>query len=277
MNALKMILFSLAVIGFYSWYANYIPQIESHPPRKISLDAGLSGDEMIAAGERVFNSKGTCNICHAIGRPGNRGPDLANIQVRAAGRIPGTGARQYLLESLLEPAKYLVKGYGPLMPPMGSILTPGEIMVTVAYLESLGGEPGITPNQVREALAKAGVSMAPSTVSSPPPQAVVKAPAPLSPPPAGIKDEKPGDAVKGREAYMKSCMPCHGPDPAVDGPVGPKIKGATPALLAARVLLAAYPPGFTPARLTKLMPPMPHLQGELAHLAKFLAKNKKEE
>lgn len=250
MAALKLIFFSLAVIGFFSWYSNYIPQIESHPPKKIALDAGLSGDEMIETGERIFNTKGTCNICHAIGRPGNRGPDLADIAVRAAGRRPGQSAKQYLLESLLKPTAYLVEGYGALMPPMARILTPGEIMVAVAYLQSLGGEPDVTPDDVREAMALL---------------------APAGAGPALAKDVAgPGDPKKGGQVYQQNCAPCHGPDPAVDGPVGPSIMGASPALLEARLMRGGYPPGYSPKRQTKLMPPLPHLQAELPQLAAFL-------
>ena len=255
-----MIGFSLAVIGFYSWYANYIPQIESHPPRKITLDSGLTSDEMIAEGMRIFNGKGTCSICHAIGRPGNRGPDLANIWITAASRKPGLTPRAYLLESLIEPAAFLVKGYGPLMPPMKGILTPGEIMVTVAFLESMGGEPGITPDEVRAALAKSGGAPKPA--------------APVSAAVGAVKANGGGDAGKGKQAYLRNCMPCHGPNPAVDGPVGPKIMGASPALVEARVMRAAYPPDFKPSRPTKLMQPMPQLAGKLADLAAYLNEEK---
>lgn len=256
MAALKLIFFSLAVIGFFSWYSNYIPQIESHPPKKIALDAGLSGDEMIEAGERVFTNKGTCNICHAIGRPGNRGPDLADIAVKAASRRPGLGAKQYLLESLLEPTAYLVKGYGALMPPMGRILTPGEIMVTVAYLQSLGGEPDVTPDDVRKAMAlqapvAGGAGSATRRVAA-----------------KGVAT--PGDFKRGEQVYGQTCAACHGPNPAIDGPVGPSIKGASPALLEARLMRAAYPPGYSPKRQTKMMPPLPQLKAEVPHLATFL-------
>ena len=258
-EALKLIAFSLAVVGFYAWYSNTIPQIESHPPKKISLDGGMNAEEMIEAGERVYNSKGTCNICHAIGRPGNRGPDLADISNRAAQRKPGLSAREYLLESLIAPPAYLVKGYGPLMPPMAAILSPGEIMVTVAYLQSLGGEVDITPGQVRSALAGLNTGGTSSATSSPA----------LTPPPS-VTSAK-GNPEEGERVYRESCMPCHGPDPALDGPIGPRIKGATPGLIEARVMRATYPPGFRPQRPTRLMPAMPQLQGALPHLAAFLA------
>ena len=251
-----MIGFSLVVIGFFTWFSNYIPQIESHPPLKISLEAMLSGDEMIEAGERIFTTKGTCNICHAIGRRGNRGPDLANIAQRAQERISGMSAKGYLLESLLKPTAYLVQGYGPLMPPMAGILTPGEILVTVAYLQSLGGEVDINPDDVRAALKRFAPGGVPSTVST----------AVSAPTPAGK-----GDPAQGRKVFTETCAACHGPDPNQDGPVGPRIKGAPPELIEARLLRQGYPPGYKPLRTTKLMPPMPYLKDRVRDIAAFLA------
>lgn len=255
-----MIGFGLAVIAFFTWYSNTIPQIESHPPKKISLDAPLSADEMIGAGERVFNGKGTCNICHAIGRPGNRGPDLAGIGQQAGSRQPGVGGNTYLLESLLKPSDFLVEGYGPLMPPMGAILTPGEVMVTVAFLQSLGGEVDITPGEVRAAVRTAMPTPAAASAAAAAPAAQGARATPAG----------GGDPGKGRAAFLQYCAPCHGPDPGKDGPLGPMIRGATAELLAARVMRATYPPGYAPKRATKLMPPMPQLEGEVPDLAAYL-------
>ena len=36
----KVGVFSLAVMGSYSWFANSIPQIESKPPQELSLEGG---------------------------------------------------------------------------------------------------------------------------------------------------------------------------------------------------------------------------------------------
>lgn len=79
-----------------------------------------------------------------------------------------------------------------------------------------------------------------------------------------------GDAAKGKAAYTTYCLACHGPDPSVDGPAGPKIKGSAKGLLEIKMLKGAYPAGYKPARDTKIMPPMPHLAGEVDNLAAFL-------
>ena len=254
MHTLKVICFVLLIVGFYNFYANSIPQTESRPPKKISLDAKLTEDDMIEAGQVVYSTKGTCGICHGIGNVGSRGPDLDGIGLRAATMVPGMSAKSYLLESLLAPMAFLVKGYGPMMPPMANILTPGEVMVTVAYLQSLGGIVDITPDDVRAAMKESA------------------APAPQSVPDqtSSVATATVGDAEKGKAVYLPNCGACHNADPSLDGPVGPAINGSSRELLEARILSAGYPEGYTPKRDTKMMPPMVHLKNDIIHMAEFL-------
>ncbi len=187
---------------------------------------------------------------------------MAGVALTARSRKPGLSAQGYLLESLLQPSAYLVEGYGPLMPPMGGILTPGEVMVTVAFLESLGGEVAIAPAAVLAALERAKSAAAAGT----------------STPASGATTQSAGtapvaaEAGEGEKVFQEICAACHGPDPAVDGPVGPSILGSPTELIQAKVLSGAYPPGYQPKRPSKLMPPMPHLRDKVGSLALFLNK-----
>ena len=79
-----------------------------------------------------------------------------------------------------------------------------------------------------------------------------------------------GHAAKGKQVYMTNCIACHNVDPSKKGALGPEIKGSSKALVTARVLSGKYPKGYKPKRATKLMPPMPHLKGNIADLAAFL-------
>ena len=79
-----------------------------------------------------------------------------------------------------------------------------------------------------------------------------------------------GDAGKGKQSYMANCIACHNPDPAKDGAVGPAIKGSSAELVKMRVLEAKYPAGYKPKRDTNLMPPLPHLAGNIDDLVAFL-------
>src|SRR5216117_757303 len=135
--------FALIVMGGYTYFANSIPQIESKPPQELSLEGGnVTPAQLVKAGEEIFHTKGTCEICHRIGQKGTRAPDLAGIGARAAKTKPGMSARQYIIESLLQPGAYLVEGYPNIMPqvdkpPIG--LNRSELWAVVAFLESLAG------------------------------------------------------------------------------------------------------------------------------------------
>jgi len=66
-NLLKVILFSLLTIGFFAGFANFgIPRIEpAAPPTEEVVDLStMTMDSFIALGDRVFNGKGTCMLCH---------------------------------------------------------------------------------------------------------------------------------------------------------------------------------------------------------------------
>src|SRR5206468_1308 len=144
---LKLSVFSLAVMGVYTYFANSIPQIQSKPPEELSLEGGnVTPEQLVKAGEEIFKGKGTCEICHRVGQKGTRAPDLAGIGARAANRKPGMSATAYIVESLLDPGAYLVEGYPNIMPkvdrpPIG--LNRSEIWALTAFLESLGGTASV--------------------------------------------------------------------------------------------------------------------------------------
>src|SRR5262249_33394832 len=115
--AVKVGAFALVVMGTYTYYANSIPQIQSKPPAELSLERGnVTTAQPAKAGEEIFHTKGTCEICHRIGQKGTRAPDLAGIGARAAKTKPGMSGKAYIIESLLQPGAYLVEGYPNIMP-----------------------------------------------------------------------------------------------------------------------------------------------------------------
>jgi mono/diheme cytochrome c family protein len=78
-------------------------------------------------------------------------------------------------------------------------------------------------------------------------------------------------AQRGRSTYLSVCIACHNQDPAREGAVGPAIAGSSRELLEARVVHAGYPPGYTPKRDSKAMPPFPQLAGQVDDLHAFLS------
>src|SRR5207247_1537442 len=139
----KASVFALVVMGSDAYFANSIPQIESKPPQELSLEGGnVTPAQLVKAGEEIFKTKGTCEICHRIGQKGTRAPDLAGIGARAGKTKPGLSAKQYIIESLINPSAYLVEGYPNIMaavdkPPIA--LNRAELWALTACLEWLGG------------------------------------------------------------------------------------------------------------------------------------------
>jgi mono/diheme cytochrome c family protein len=79
-----------------------------------------------------------------------------------------------------------------------------------------------------------------------------------------------GDPKRGRAIYLTNCAACHNNDPSKDGAIGPAIKGSSKELIEARVMRAAYPPGYTPKRRTTMMPAQPDLQPAIPDIVAFL-------
>ncbi|MBI4056313.1 MAG: c-type cytochrome [Elusimicrobia bacterium] len=162
--------FVLLIIGVFILIGNSIPQIRSDPPRSLNQEdfQKLSLEERIAKGKGIFGTGGErCSQCHIVasGTPG-RCPDLEGMspraEARAKERSAQTGKRysgeEYLLESLIEPAAYLVKGYSPLMPEVYKPpldLSEYDIRAVVTYLESLGGQPALSKTELKPEWTKA--------------------------------------------------------------------------------------------------------------------------
>jgi len=58
---------------------------------------------------------GPCSICHSLDGSekvaGARAPTWQGISGRAGDRVPGLSAEEYLRESIVDPAAYIVEGY----------------------------------------------------------------------------------------------------------------------------------------------------------------------
>ena len=237
----KVGLFSLCVMGGYAWFANSIPQIESKPPQELSLEGGnVTPAQLVKAGEEIYHTKGTCEICHRIGQKGTRAPDLAGVGARAAKTKPGMAAKAYLLESLIQPQAYVVEGYPPIMPAVDKppiALNRSEVWALIAFLESQGGTVDVTLNDVPATVgaASAGGGGAPAEVKIP-------------------GDPKAGELVFQGKG---TCIACHKAGKIGASPVGPDLsqiaKIQTPDYIMRKILdpkgmgtVAGFPPGVMP-------------------------------
>ncbi len=239
--SVKVGIFSLVVMGSYTYYANSIPQIESKPPQELSLEGGnVTPAQLVKAGEEIYKTKGTCEICHRIGQKGTRAPDLAGVGGRAAKMKAGQSAKQYIIESLISPNALLVEGYPPIMPAVDKppiALNRSELWALTAFLQSLGGTVDVALNDIP---ATAGAAAAGGG----------GAPAPVS---------VPGDPKAGKAVYTGKggCLACHKAADIPGSPVGPDLtqiaKIQTPDYIMKKILdpkgmgtVAGFPPGVMP-------------------------------
>src|SRR5262249_4219384 len=145
---LKVFAFNVVVIAFFLYVGNSIPQLGQDPPKELVLAADAPVEDFIKAGQDIFYGKGTCALCHEIGKKGERCPDLAGVGARAETRIheeryhgKATNGTEYIVESIMDPVAYVVEGYQPSMPPtIGRQLSDLEFVAVVSFLQSQGGE-----------------------------------------------------------------------------------------------------------------------------------------
>jgi mono/diheme cytochrome c family protein len=148
MTNLKILAVILGTVTLYTVLASAIPQVESEVPQELTLGADFSIDELVAAGEDLYQGAGGCVACHGLG---TRAPNLltdeggaGQIGARCDTREPGMDCKTYLHEALVQPMDYIVEGYEPIMPDMSRTLSPPQIWALVAYLETVGGTATVT-------------------------------------------------------------------------------------------------------------------------------------
>lgn len=149
---LKVVAIVLGTLALYTLIANKIPQVQSEVPQTLTLGANVTPEQLVAAGEKVFNGIGGCTTCHGLG---TRAPNLLTdekgtgpIGARCGKRESGKSCKQYLYESLDNPTAYIVTGYQPIMPVMTRQLSPAQVWSVIAFLESQGGTVDVSASDI---------------------------------------------------------------------------------------------------------------------------------
>jgi len=152
---LKVVGVVLGTLALYTLIANEIPQVQSEVPQTLTLGANVTPEQLVAAGEKVFNGIGGCTTCHGLG---TRAPNLLTdekgtgpIGVRCGKREPGKSCKDYLFESLDNPTAYVAPGYQPIMPVMTKQLSPEQVWAVIAFLEAQGGTVDVTGEDIAKA------------------------------------------------------------------------------------------------------------------------------
>ncbi len=162
---LAMIVIGLNLIFVYIGL-EFLPQSESRPPKVIKIEEGISQEDLISTGEKIVFGKGQCMVCHpAKPESGMRAPAMSTIgaDTEREAKQRGMAPEAHVFEALVNPSKYVVKGYEDIMSPVHTAptsLTEGEIIAVAAYLQSQGGKvtmsyPGSLPI-LRDQIKKAG-------------------------------------------------------------------------------------------------------------------------
>ena len=150
---------SCAFLIAFAFLAFQVPQTPSLPPKHEEFNASeiKTPADLAKMGQKIFFSKGQCALCHSIGpSEAARCPDLKGIGAKLT--------KEFLYESLTEPQAYTYLAYdheGPPKPfpakmptinkpPVG--LTEPELLAVIAFVQSLGGEITVRPEEVTAAL-----------------------------------------------------------------------------------------------------------------------------
>ncbi len=167
-----------------------IEALRATPAPAVAVPEGGAGAEsgtvpdtaqLVAQGKELFVQ---CEACH--GAADGVGPALTGMGARAATRVAGLSAADYLYQSIVQPGAYLVEGFSNIMPKnYGEQFSEAELQALVAYiLAETGGEmPAAEEEEAEETTA--------------------------------------ADPANGERLFAASCSGCHG---AADG-AGPALIG----------------------------------------------------
>jgi putative heme-binding domain-containing protein len=142
---LNAVVFTVAVLGFFVYVCIYVTNLSG------GVGGGGATGVSPEAGEKIFWGEGQCHTCHSIGTSGSatRGPDQEGLASRAEERAKETGLSsglEYIVESIVDPDKFIVEGYDKIMPKVYDppiMLGREKILAVLSYLQTLGGEPDI--------------------------------------------------------------------------------------------------------------------------------------
>lgn len=175
--------------------------------------AQLDEATLLMMGGDLFVS--LCVSCH--GPEDDAGPAFPGMAERAATRIEGMSAEDYLYEAIVSPGVYVVEGFPNFMPAnYGTDLSNEELQALVTYIMMESGVPADEPagGDAAGDDADADVTVADDAVGD-------NAAAPDAA--DGDADAAPvvGDAANGKTIFAQACANCHGPEDSL----GPALTG----------------------------------------------------
>ena len=230
-------------IGFYTFIAQIIPQLQSAVPETVDFSGGVTAEVLVSAGDGLFNGAGGCTACHGGSRApalradhGGQGP----IGARCGDRVSGMICKEYLYASLIDPGAFLVDGFPAIMPDASRQLSQDQLWAVVAYLENQGGTVTVNADDIQ---AGGG--------------AEASAPAPAAAPTQAAQSFS-GESDPMQLLTLNACLGCH----AIDGagpPIGPSFDGIGSRLTADQIRIGILDPNLETAegfeQFAGIMPP----------------------
>lgn len=247
MTFVRVIGFSVLTLLAFTGFANLVPQVQGDPPVEEKIDAGsLDMAGMVSWGERLFSGKGTCTLCHNnLGRA----PDLLEMNLATAfperladeryvgvskGKSGAKAIEAYIIESLNDPSKFVVAGFGKkgssdTISPMPKVdvapieLSAVEINAVTAFLQDRAGlTPTVKLPSAEEALVAKKVDDE-----------------------DGDDDEPAKTGVAAIEKF--GCATCHDLEGS-EGDLGPKLNGIGKKMTDAKLIQAIIKPNVEIAK-----------------------------
>ena len=144
---LIIVAFAVLVLGLFIGICQYVTDLSGGGGSGGGDTGGISAE----VGKEIYFGDGQCGTCHKVGGEGSatRCPDHEGVYATAFERMKETGDKspmEYLVNSIVDPQAYIVKGFGKIMPKVYNppiMLSKEKILAVLAYLQSLGGEENI--------------------------------------------------------------------------------------------------------------------------------------
>jgi mono/diheme cytochrome c family protein len=167
---LKILLIVLGTLGLYTLVASSIPQVASEVPEELTFTGDVTPEQLVSAGEQLFNGAGSCTACHGLG---TRAPNLltdhageGTIGARCGNRVPGEDCKSYLHAALVNPTAFVVPGFDPMVF-QARTFSDAQLWSLVAFLQAQGGEVTVSAADIDTSgdagSSATGVTMTPGT------------------------------------------------------------------------------------------------------------------
>ncbi len=208
-----------------------VDALQQAPVAEEMAEAAEPAGDLLEIGEQLFVQ--TCAACHMdVDTIGPGLPHIAEAAPTIAAEL-GMSTEEYLHQSIVDPAAYVVEGFQPIMPPAyGDQYTEDEIQALIAYILAQGEEANMDAAPAEENTTEdtmgADEAMSADEGTADAETKMDEAPADENDVGATVDEEL---AAQGKQLFAQTCMACH-MDADTIGPGLPHIAESAPQIAA---------------------------------------------